>query len=89
MSPRGTLRRDREAASVAEARSLIAYNQRILVTTTNGPRRVRAARMLEALQPRLARLMQAEAQPRHPAAAAAIVQADGETYAVVWDGSIR
>jgi hypothetical protein len=50
------LRLHRVPGSVEEARTLLAYNQRIVATSQSPQRRHRAERMLVNLQPELARL---------------------------------
>jgi hypothetical protein len=56
------LTRDRLPGSVDEARTLIAYNERILASTVSGQRRVRAERMIANLRPHLERLERDEAE---------------------------
>ena len=54
------LRTDRIPASVDEARSLVAYNERIIATSQSPQRRERAAAMLANVRPHLERLEREE-----------------------------
>lgn len=56
------LNRDRVPGSVDEAKALIAYNERILATSTSAQRRDRAERMLANVRPVLERLERDEAE---------------------------
>jgi len=57
------LRADRRPGSLDEARTMVAYNQRILETSQSSERRDRAARMLVNLQPWIAELEQRRTCP--------------------------
>ena len=94
------MRPDREPASLEEAATLVAYNQRILDTSQSQQRRHRAARMLANLRPIVVRLEREEAERLSRIAAAAPPLAsfegrvqhwrdtkDDEEFEVVWNGS--
>lgn len=72
---------DRLPRTLDEARTLIAYNQRILQTSQSPQRRHRAYRMLVHLQPILDQL-EAEARAR---AVTAATRDDGD-YEIVFSG---
>jgi hypothetical protein len=78
------LRADRIPGSVKEARTLIAYNERILETSQSPQRRDRAARMLANVRPVLARLEHDETE-RLTRTAPQQTSADDE-FEVVWSG---
>lgn len=78
------LRGDRLPGSVDAARTMIAYNERILETSQSPQRRDRAARMLANVRPVLARLERVEAE-RLKRIAPPVTSADDE-FEVVWSG---
>jgi hypothetical protein len=73
---------DRRPASLEEARSLVAYNERILHTSESAQRRDRAERMLANVRPYVA-----EFEAKAPAAAPTPPARTDDAFDVVWDGN--
>lgn len=79
-----SLHRDRVPGSIEQARSMVAYNERILATSVSGQRRHRSERMLANVRPYLDRLERDEAERLRRIAAAAPPASSFEGRVQAW-----
>lgn len=79
---------DREPGTLAEARAVVAYNERILETSSSSQRRIRAARMLKNLAPAIARLEQHASVTPAASLPPIVTSIDAVEFETVWNGEV-